>query len=456
MRSVALGDTFYFAFSSRAFDDGVPEALGGTPDLSCIELDASAGVIDSGVTVAAHGTITALNVATVVATSANGFEAGKVYSVVIDTGTVDSVSVVGEQVYEFYVETAAQTAARLFYESVYPTGCVIATVTGNTTGRINLSDVLDAQTTDADQVGKILTVWDASNGQVLDVLLTSVQSARLFNVENVIDGSAMDFTVAAGDRVWLRDVVAAPAVTGGGLDAAGVRSAVGLASADLDTQLGTIAGYIDTEIATLLSNLSAVLTDTGTTLDNKIDAIDTVVDAIRAVTDNLPNSGALTNLDAAISSRAVAGDEMALVDGAITAAKIASNAIAAAKLADNAITAAKIASDAITEIQNGLATAAGVTAIRGIPAKNAAFTFTFTMHDATDGFSLEPGITVTAEVSQEGGNYAAASGAVTEIEEGLYQFAGAAGDMNADYGAFKFTGTGCRPTVVPFVTDGGV
>lgn len=30
--------------------------------------------------------------------------------------------------------------------------------------------------------------------------------------------------------------------------------------------------------------------------------VDTVVDAIKAVTDNLPNSGALTNLDAAISS----------------------------------------------------------------------------------------------------------------------------------------------------------
>lgn len=57
------------------------------------------------------------------------------------------------------------------------------------------------------------------------------------------------------------------------LDAAGTRSAVGLASADLDTQLAAIAGYIDTEVA-----------------------------AIKAVTDNLPDSGALTSLIADIAS----------------------------------------------------------------------------------------------------------------------------------------------------------
>ena len=51
----------------------------------------------------------------------------------------------------------------------------------------------------------------------------------------------------------------------------------------LDGKLDTIAGYLDTEIAAILAN-------TGTTLDGKIDAIDTVVDAIRAVTDNLADT----------------------------------------------------------------------------------------------------------------------------------------------------------------------
>lgn len=58
------------------------------------------------------------------------------------------------------------------------------------------------------------------------------------------------------------------------LDAAGVRTAVGLAAANLDTQLAAIAAYIDTEVAAILA------------------AVDTEVAAIKAKTDNLPASPA--------------------------------------------------------------------------------------------------------------------------------------------------------------------
>ena len=51
--------------------------------------------------------------------------------------------------------------------------------------------------------------------------------------------SAPGFTVATGDLIT---VIAGGSSGGGGLDAAGVRSAIGLASANLDTQLGSIAG----------------------------------------------------------------------------------------------------------------------------------------------------------------------------------------------------------------------
>jgi hypothetical protein len=69
------------------------------------------------------------------------------------------------------------------------------------------------------------------------------------------------------------------------LDAAGTRTAVGLASANLDTQIGTlatasalatVAGYVDTEVAAILS------------------AVDTEVAAIKAKTDNLPAAPAAT------------------------------------------------------------------------------------------------------------------------------------------------------------------
>ncbi len=50
-----------------------------------------------------------------------------------------------------------------------------------------------------------------------------------------------------------------------------------------------------------LSDIAAILTDTETTLDGKINTIDTVVDAIKAVTDLLPDAGALSDLAAILT-----------------------------------------------------------------------------------------------------------------------------------------------------------
>jgi hypothetical protein len=109
------------------------------------------------------------------------------------------------------------------------------------------------------------------------------------------------------------------------LDAAGVRGAVGLASANLDTQLTNIDNFIDTEVAAILA------------------AVDTEVAAIKAKTDNLP------------AAPAAVGSAMTLAAGAITAAVIATDAI----------DGDAIAATAVTEIQSGLATAASITTLTG-------------------------------------------------------------------------------------------
>lgn len=96
------------------------------------------------------------------------------------------------------------------------------------------------------------------------------------------------------------------------LDAAGVRTAVGLASANLDTQLSSISGkvdavddYVDTEVAAIKAktdnlpsdpaSASTIATAFGVT-NGKIDAVDDYVDtevaAIKAKTDNLPSDPA--------------------------------------------------------------------------------------------------------------------------------------------------------------------
>lgn len=120
------------------------------------------------------------------------------------------------------------------------------------------------------------------------------------------------------------------------LDAAGVRAAVGLASANLDTQLGAIDDYLDTEVAAIKAKTDNLPTDPAdasdiaaafVTVNTKLDAIDDFVDtevtAIKAKTDQLTFTNA-NKVDA-------------------TATQLADNVITTASIADDAITDAKIA-----------------------------------------------------------------------------------------------------------------
>ena len=106
MRVIELEQTIYVAFTTRAFSTGVPTTLSGTPVLSVLE-ENNATPITAGVSVSVdRASVTGLNEATIVATAANGYEAGKRYSLYVSTGTVDSVSAVGEVVGEFTVRSA--------------------------------------------------------------------------------------------------------------------------------------------------------------------------------------------------------------------------------------------------------------------------------------------------------------------------------------------------------------
>jgi hypothetical protein len=112
-----------------------------------------------------------------------------------------------------------------------------------------------------------------------------------------------------GDAAW-------PTATGfSTLDEAGVRSAVGLGAANLDDQLGDLASAAD--LATVDANVDSILEDTGTTLPATLGspagaslaadvaAVKTDTNAIKAVTDALPDDGALSSLATAASIAAL-------------------------------------------------------------------------------------------------------------------------------------------------------
>jgi hypothetical protein len=376
-----LAETFDLYFTTRQFSSGAPFALAGSPVISAYE-DDSVTQITAGITLDVNfDSVTGLNHVRVVATGANGYEAGKSYSLVITTGTVDSVSVVGEVVGSFTLERSAAferlgapagASVSADVAAVKSDTAAILTDTGTTlddlvddletrlgtpsdfgsgtsTIAANLQDMADngtavfdrstdslqairdrgdaAWTTGAGtgltplasgtaQAGTASTIQlsagtsfadDILNGAVVKVLTgTGAGQARLISdytgatdtatitpnwttnpssdsVYEVVEGHAFVAALAA-------DVITSASVATDALgidelhddvitDASEIRSAVGLASANLDSQLAAIDNFVDTEVGDILNSVvvASGTADSGSTT--------TMVDAARTEAD---------------------------------------------------------------------------------------------------------------------------------------------------------------------------
>lgn len=109
---ISIGETIDLKFTTRQFSTGAPFALAGTPVISAYP-DNSTTQITAGITLTADfDGVTGLNNVRVVATTGNGYAAGTNYALVITTGTVDGVSVVGEVIGSFSIANRAATKAR--------------------------------------------------------------------------------------------------------------------------------------------------------------------------------------------------------------------------------------------------------------------------------------------------------------------------------------------------------
>jgi hypothetical protein len=86
--------------------------------------------------------------------------------------------------------------------------------------------------------------------------------------------------------------------------------------------------------------------------------------------------------------------------------------------------------------------------------KNAAFTnFMFKMVDATNGYTAETGVSVTATRSLDGAAFGACANAAAEVASGWYKIDLDAADLNGDEVVLRFTGSGCRVTEFKFPTQ---
>ena len=334
-------------FTTYRPSTGAVFTLGGTPVVSVYK-DGSLTQSTAGITLTVDfDGLTGLH-HLAIDTSADGtfYSAGSHFEAVITTGTVDSVSVVGSCVASFSIRKdsalKATVAGRTLDVSAGGEAGIDWANIGSPTTAVNLS----ATNIDVDQVvasvsGAVGSVTGAVgsvtgnvggnvNGSVASVGANGISAASLAADAGTELGTAVWATttreLTSGTNIVL---VKGVGVTGfNDLDAAGVRGAVGLAAANLDTQIGTlatganlatVAGYLDTEIAAILADTNELQTDwaNGGRLDlildarasqASVDTIDTNVDAILVDTAEIGAAGAgLTALASAANLATLTG-----------------------------------------------------------------------------------------------------------------------------------------------------
>lgn len=220
---IPLGDTYYFLFTTRQFSTGAPFTLAGTPALSVYE-ENNLTQITTGVAVTAdYDTVTGLNECSIVATTGNGYEVGKYYSVVITTGTVDSVSVVGEVVGHFRVVPAEDAGAGIRDVNVTHAGDSAVTAAAGVLA-VNTTQVEGADATDQINAACDTAMTDygalkpTTAGRTLDVTLTGEAGVDLDNVNGTlgaaeIAANAIGASQLATDAVTeIRDAIMAAVV----------------------------------------------------------------------------------------------------------------------------------------------------------------------------------------------------------------------------------------------------
>jgi len=268
-----LGDTIDLKFTTRRFSTGAPYTLAGTPSVA-VYVGNSTTEITAGVTLTVDfDSRTGLNHVRIVASSGNGFTTATSCQVVITSGTVDSVSVVGEIVASFSIEARSAlmpaTAGRTLVvdsagladattvklgpsgsataQTARDIGASVLLSSGTGTGQVKLSggyvapnwgDVGNPTTTVA------LSGTTIKNATDIATTLSSVgQSVWSYSYATDFGGTAiLDYI-----KTNLDTTVSSRLATSGytaPLTAAGTRSALGMASANLDTQIAAIPAAV--------------------------------------------------------------------------------------------------------------------------------------------------------------------------------------------------------------------
>lgn len=268
-------------FIAAAFRLMPAEGIAGKPKVDVDGFGGSAGTFSGGRpevnTTHAAGTAWGSGAITAASIAADAITAAKIADGAIDAATFAAGAITATVIADNAIDAGA-IASGAITAAKFAAGAIDAAAIA--TGAI------DADALAADAATEIANaVWDTDcTGRQTQGTFGQAIGDPVADTNTLFKAVVTD---AAGATVGV-DVVAVKADTAAILTDTAVIGATGEGLTSLATQasVNTIDDFLDTEIAAILA------------------AVDTEVAAIKAVTDLLPNAGALTNLDAAISTRA--------------------------------------------------------------------------------------------------------------------------------------------------------
>jgi len=451
LRDIVLADTVFIAFTTRAFATGIPTVLAGTPVVSAYE-DAGLTQITAGITLGIdHDAVVGLNMLTIIATGANGYEADKDYNLVITTGTVGGVSVVGEVVGQFSIQRAPVNWAN---------------VTGPTTA-VDLSgtdiQLVDTTTTNTDMRGTDSAALASALGTPSD--FGSGTSTIAANLEDMADDGTAVFDRSTdslqairdrGDAAWTTGAGTGLTALASGTAQAGTATTIQLAAAETfaddilnGTSIKIISGTGAGQARVIIDYVGA--TDTATiapawTTNPSSDSVYEIVDG--SVNLSVFNLGEVTG---SFETSADVADAVWDEDATDHQTQGTFGQAIGDPVADATTIYQSVATDATGD--NVAVDVVAVKADTVIPEKNTAFSNIYVlMVDSIDHVTPKTGLTLTVQRSLDGAAFGAATGTAAEISNGMYQFDATAADMNGDTITFRFSGTGADDTFLTIVT----
>ena len=286
-----LEDSVYLLFTTRAFATGIPGVLSAST--VAVYEDVTATPIETAIAVTETlNSINGLNAVTIAALAASGYNAGGHYHVVIEAGTVDSVSVVGEVVGQFTIQANPVNWAKV----TAPTTAVDLSATD-----IQLVDTVTTYTGNTLQTGD---TYALANGAAGFVAIDTVVDAILVDTAEI--GTAGAGLTNIGTIATVTTLTGHTAQTGDTYALA--NGAAGFVAIDtvVDSILVDTGTTIPATITTAQADLDII---TGISGVNLLTATQASIDAIEADTNELQtdwaDGGRLDNL---LDGAASAGD----------------------------------------------------------------------------------------------------------------------------------------------------